>query len=186
MRQPLQLIQAQDGFRVNAYVVELVQKHINDYENLWREQLKLFLQEDKYWDWLFKFGFISKQENLEGYAIECEDITQGLMMIETEMHGSRDTIGKRLIYVEAIASAPWNRIEIKRPPLFKGVGTALLKFARLRSVELGYEGRVGLHSLPSAEKFYEKLGMLNYGLEEDYDDMVYFEYRPLRQKQTES
>ncbi|GAB1544642.1 hypothetical protein NUACC21_73180 [Scytonema sp. NUACC21] len=55
--------------------------------------------------------------------------------------------------------------------MFKGVGTALLRFARLLSVELGYEGRVGLHSLPGAERFYEKQGMLDYGSEEDYDNL---------------
>jgi hypothetical protein len=41
-----------------------------------------------------------------------------------------------------------NRQLIQRPPKLKGVGTALLVFARTRSMELGYKGRVGLHSLP--------------------------------------
>ena len=28
------------------------------------------------------------------------------------------------------------------------------------SIELGYEGRVGLHSLPGAEEFYDNQGMI--------------------------
>jgi hypothetical protein len=140
----------------------------------------LFKQEDKYWDWRFKLRYIASQDNREGYAIECENQTQGLMMIETQMHGSRFNIGKKLVYVDGIAAAPTNRIQIQCPPQFKGVGTALLSFARIRSIELGYEGRVGLHSLLSAEGFYEKQNMSNYGKEEEYENLTYFEYGTLR------
>ena len=132
-------------------------------------------QEDKFWDWEFKLRFITTQENREGYAIEYEDETQGLMLFETQMHGSRLSEGKRLVYVDGIATAPWNREFVPNPPKVKGVGTALLAFARTRSLELGYEGRVGLHSLPGAEKFYERQGMFDLGQEEDYDNLVYFE-----------
>ena len=61
---------------------------------------------------IFKLEFITRQENHSGYAIECFDLTQGLMMVETQLHGSRDLIGKRLVYIEALTSAPWNRKEI--------------------------------------------------------------------------
>lgn len=177
MRTKIELIRGQDSMTVEAYLVELVQKHVNDYVLLWKEQLRLYEQEDKFWDWEFKLRFIiTRQENREGYAIEYEGETQGLMLIETQLHGSRFTEGKRLIYVEGIASAPWNRQFIQRPPKLKGVGTALLAFARTRSIELGYEGRVGLHSLPGAEEFYENQGMINLGEDEDYDDLIYFEY----------
>jgi hypothetical protein len=35
--------------------------------------------------------------------------------------------------------------------------------AQLRSEELGYGGLVGLHSLPGAEAFYRKMGMIDGG-----------------------
>ncbi|AHJ28569.1 hypothetical protein NSP_22370 [Nodularia spumigena CCY9414] len=98
------------------------------------------------------------------------------MIIETQLHGSRLAEGQRLIYVDGIASAPWNREMIQRPPNYKGVGTALLSFARTGSLELGYNGRVGLHSLPGSEKFYDLQGMIDVGEDEDYDDLIYFEY----------
>jgi len=177
MRIKVELIRGQDSMTVEAYLVELAQKHVNDYVLLWKEQLRLYGQEDKFWDWEFKLQFIiRRQENREGYAIEYEGETQGLMLIETQLHGSRLKEGKRLIYVDGVASAPWNRQFIQRPPKLKGVGTALLVFARTRSIELGYEGRVGLHSLPGAEEFYENQGMINLGEDEDYDDLIYFEY----------
>jgi hypothetical protein len=177
MRSTVRLIRTQDNVVVEAGLVELQTKHANDYNCTWKEQLRLSAQEDKFWDWEFKLQFvISRQQNREGYAIEYEGETQGLMIIETQMHGSRLTSGKRLVYVDGIASAPWNREVIKRPPKYKGVGTALLSFARTRSLELGFEGRVGLHSLPGAERFYDHQGMIDLGEDEDYDDLVYFEY----------
>lgn len=54
--------------------------------------------------------------------------------------------------------------------------TNQLTFARLRSVELGYGGRVGLHSLPNAEGFYEQLQMSDYGPDLEKNGLVYFEY----------
>lgn len=173
----VELIRGQDSIAVEADLVELAQKHVNDYTSKWKEQLRLYGQEDKFWDWEFKLKFIiNRQENREGYAIEYSGETQGLMLIETQMHGSRISEGKRLVYIDGIASAPWNREFIQRPSKLKGVGTALLAFARNRSIELGYEGRVGLHSLPGAEEFYDNQGMIDLGEDEDYDDLVYFEY----------
>ncbi len=177
MQTRVRLIRGRDSMTVEADVVELTQKHADDYTGQWKEQLRLYEQEDKFWDWEFKLEFvINRQPNREGYAIEYEDETQGLMIIETQLHGSRLAEGQRLIYVDGIASAPWNREMIQRPPNYKGVGTALLSFARTRSLELGYNGRVGLHSLPGSEKFYDLQGMIDLGEDEDYDDLIYFEY----------
>ncbi|MBD2457725.1 GNAT family N-acetyltransferase [Nostoc sp. FACHB-87] len=177
MQSNVRLIRGQDSITVKADLVELTQKHADEYTSRWKEQLKLHGQEDKFWDWEFKLQFvISRQPNREGYAIEYDSETQGLMLMEAKLHGSRLTPGKRLVYVDGIASAPWNREAIQRPPKYKGVGTALLSFARKRSLELGYEGRVGLHSLPGVEKFYDRQGMIDLGEDEDYDDLVYFEY----------
>ncbi len=180
MRRRIEIKRGIDNTNVEAYLVDLSQNHVDDYTNCWVESLRLFTQEDKYWDWGFKLKYISNSDNLEGYAVEHQNQTQGLMIIETQMHGSRLNTGKRVVYVEGIVTAPTNRVEIQRPPQFKGVGQALLKFARIRSVELGYGGRVGLHSLRSSEGFYEKQNMSNCGPEVEYDNLVYFEYGVLR------
>jgi hypothetical protein len=185
VQRKISLKRGSDNTSFEAYLVDLGQRHVDDYVNDWVENLRLFTQEDKYWDWIFKLRYLSHQENLEGYAVECDNKTQGLMLIETQMHGSRLNFGKKLVYVDGIATAPTNRIEIQRPPQFKGVGQALLIFARIRSIELGYEGRVGLHSLPGSVGFYEKQNMLNCGPEEEYDNLIYFEYGVLRRKSGE-
>jgi hypothetical protein len=81
-----------------------------------------------------------------------------------------------VVYIEALASAPWNRKTIQKPPELKGVGTVLLNFARFRSLNLGYEGRVALHALPGAERFYDSRNMMNFGADADKEDLIYFEY----------
>lgn len=49
------------------------------------------------------------------------------------------------------------------------------------SIELGHEGRIGLHSKPVSESFYrEKLGLLDLGLDVVEDgEWVYFEATPM-------
>ena len=96
--------------------------------------------------------------------------------METQWHRSHLPERWPLVYVEAIASAPWNRIEIERPPWLRGIGRRLLAFSRVRSAELGYGGRVGLHSLSGAEGFYQQLLMPDYGADPEKDGLVYFEY----------
>lgn len=56
----------------------------------------------------------------------------------------------------------------------------LLNFARFRSLDLGYEGRVALHALPGAERFYDSRNMMNFGADSDKEDLIYFEYGRLR------
>jgi hypothetical protein len=153
---PVNLVSGRDGQVVKATLLSLAQNHVADFESLWSEQLQEFSQEDKYWDWAFKERWASSNANYECYAIEYNGQTQGLMMVETQWHPSQFYPGKRLLYIEALSVAPWNRRRIHQPPRFKAVGSALLAFSRLRSVELGYEGRVGLHALPDAEGFYER------------------------------
>ena len=82
---------------------------------------------------------------------------------------------RRLIYVDYLATAPWNRPSIQKPIEYRAVGTVLLEFAKYRSEELNYGGLVGLHALPRAVPFYEKLGMSNCGTDPEKENLVYFE-----------
>jgi hypothetical protein len=75
-----------------------------------------------------------------------------------------------------LATAPWNRLSNPDPRGFRAVGSALFRFARFRSEELGYGELVGLHSLPAAEAFYRKLGMIDGGADAEKDNLTYFEW----------
>jgi hypothetical protein len=179
---PVSLVRGHDQQSVEARLLDLQPRHVADFQSLWQAQLRQFSQADKYWDWAFKEQLAIRDVNYKGYAVECEGRTHGLMMLETQWHSSQFYPGQRLVYVAALSVAPWNRLPIQNPPQFKTVGSALLSFSRLRSVELGYGGRVGLHALPGATGFYEHKNMMR--LDPDPDDRIdadeelltYFEY----------
>jgi GNAT superfamily N-acetyltransferase len=176
VQQSIQLVRGRDNQIVEATLLSLAPKHLDDFDNLWLQQLLLYRQEDKYWDWVLKKRMSLNNENYESYAIEYEERTQGLMWIETQWHRSQVEVERRIVYVEALATAPWNRRTIQQPPELKGVGTLLLNFARRRSLDLGYEGRISLHALPEAQRFYDSRNMMNFGPDPDKEDLIYFEY----------
>ncbi|MDE2362149.1 MAG: hypothetical protein KGM42_05675 [Hyphomicrobiales bacterium] len=78
-------------------------------------------------------------------------------------------------------------ISTSTPPDFEGsrhtvavstisrVALALLTGAVARSREAGFKGRLGLHSLPQADSFYRRIGMIDLGLDSAYQNLRYFE-----------
>jgi len=57
----------------------------------------------------------------------------------------------------------------------------LLRFSKIRSLALGYKGRVGLHALPNAEGFYERRNMMRFDFPaeayaDDDEPLTYFEH----------
>lgn len=180
----IKTVELQEGPTGNIVVADLVTlnaKHVEDYEQVWREPLRELDEEDKTMSWRFKKQLAERHSYNEAYALEAEGLTQGMILLETQNRWSLFTQGKRIVYVEAIVSAPWNRYWIQRPPELKGVGRSLLDFAKQRSFELGYGGRIGLHSLPGAIGFYENRGLTRLELApEDIIDpeenVPYFEY----------
>lgn len=171
---------------VEATLMEIAQHHVDDFETYWKAALIELSQEDKFLDWAFKKRAAASYANYECYAVEAEERTQGLMMIETQWHYSVLAEGQPLVYIEALSVAPWNRARQQGLRRFNRVGTELLNFSRMRSEALGYGGRVGLHSLPEAEGFYEKRNMTRCDpepdpfMDEDESPLAYFEYPPLR------
>lgn len=176
MQQTLELRQG-NGELVEVTLCTMQLQHLDDFNIIWQGLLAEMGEEDAFWSWARKKELALNDNRYEAYAIEYEDLTQGLMWLETQWHRSRMRSHQPLVYVEALASAPWNRSRTNPIPSFIGVGTALLRFARQRSLQLGYRGRLGLHALPGSESFYENLNMLNFGYDPDRE-MVYFEYGP--------
>ncbi|HEY9662659.1 MAG TPA: hypothetical protein V6C65_29745, partial [Allocoleopsis sp.] len=169
-----QLEQA-NGEIVTALICPMVQQHLDDFNLVWKPMLEAVDGEDAFWDWARKKRLALSDDRYEAYALEQDNLTHGLLWLETQWHCSQWAIGQPLVYVEALASAPWNRRSLDPQPWFRGVGSALLEFARRRSLDLSYGGRLGLHALPSSESFYESRNMLNLGYDPD-KEMVYFEY----------
>lgn len=176
VRYEVPIIREQDGEAVPALLMTMEEKHLNDFEELWKRRLRRSEQEDEFWDWELKQRVYLSSANYEGYAIEYEQITQGLMLIETREHRSQFETDRRLVYVHSLATAPWNRPSLQSPVEFRAIGSTLLQFARFRSEELGYDGLVGLHALLGAEEFYRKMGMIDCGADETKENLTYFEW----------
>ena len=84
--------------------------------------------------------------------------------------------GRHLVYVDFVENAPWNRPELRNPPLYRGVGTILIRAAIELSKSEEFKGRIGLHSLPQANAFYANtIGMTDLGQDRDYQGLRYFE-----------
>lgn len=176
VRYEVPIIREQDAQAVTAWLVTLGEKHLDDFEVFWKGRLRRSEQEDQFWDWELKHRVYLSSANYEGYAVEHEQITQGLMLIETRGHRSQFEPHRRLVYVHSLASAPWNRPSLQNPVEFRAIGHTLLQFARFRSDELGYEGLVGLHALPGSEGFYRRMGMIDGGVDETKENLTYFEW----------
>ena len=132
--------------------------------------------ENSHCDWVRKAPQ-AEDGSLALYAVECESEVQGLMAISTRPREAILTEGSSLVYVEYIEAAPWNIRTKGHLPRFLGIGTALIADAVRISLEMGLGGRVGLHSLSQAERFYEqRCRMTCLGPDEDYYRLVYFEY----------
>lgn len=184
----VQLVRVKDAVSIAGSLVVLTRKHLDDFTTVWRERLRTSDDVDQYWDWekkqrIYVAGGIGMYE---GYAIECDQMTQGMMILQTRGYRSQVEASRRIVYVHSLATAPWNRISNPDPNGFRAVGGALLRFAKYRSEQLGYGGLVGLHSLPTAEEFYRKMGMIDGGVDVDKEKLTYFEwYHPSSSGQEE-
>jgi len=133
--------------------------------------------EDSHWDWRRKSRAATGLLGYHTLAIVCADDLQGLMMAN-DISSARlpQQFGKPLIYVDFLATAPWNRPQIQDPPRYRGVGQVFLLAAIELSMSVGFKGRVGLHSLPDAEAFYEnKCGFTRLGSDSSHQGLIYFE-----------
>ena len=168
--------------------------HLADWEGLWvPEQYKAVfnirriggerpnIPQNFHWNWREKMLHIKGYLAYPSFCIVCDGITQGLMIVDSaskrcKLDGQE---GNHLIYIEYVEAAPWNRSSLFTPPKYKGVGSILIAAAINLSKEEEFKGRIGLHSLPQANTFYENVcKMINFGPDPDYEDLCYFEMTP--------
>jgi hypothetical protein len=130
-----------------------------------------------HWNWAQKVPKFTLA-GYRGIGVESGGEMQGLMLIATANYTSRvgPDMGRPLVYIDFVESAPWNVTPLAEAPRFSGVGQRLVWAAVRVSFEEGFHGRVGLHSLPQAEVFYEqRCGMVRVGVDPDYESLTYFE-----------
>ena len=137
--------------------------------------------QSRHWDWRRKVEALQGMLASPGFSIVCDGLTQGLMIVDTAKHRCRidSQGGQHLVYVEFVENAPWNRAELFTPPRYRSVGSTLIRAAVSLSEESEFHGRIGLHSLPQADKFYANTcGMTDLGTDPDREGLRYFEMTP--------
>lgn len=133
--------------------------------------------EDAHWNWRLKALYGSHLLSTHSFALLCRGELQALM-IARDLASAKlpEQFGKPMVYLEFLATAPWNRPEFQQPVRYKGCGRTMILAAIEVSRACGGKGRIGLHSLPAAEAFYrEKCGMTALGQDAAHHQMMYFE-----------
>jgi hypothetical protein len=176
VEQIIRLERGVDRVKVDAVLMPLTDKHLIDFERDWQPLLAGTREADQFWDWEQKNRVYTRSPQYESYAIECDGMTQGLLLIAVSGYRSWFEPLRRLVYVHSVSTAPWNRAHLQPVVRYRLVGTTLLEFSRFRSDELGYGGLVGLHALPGAEEFYRRVGLVDCGMDEAKENLAYFEW----------
>ena len=135
------------------------------------------LPEHAHWDWERKLRKVTGLLGFAGYAIECDGIPQGLMLLDLNQTAKvSKQKGKPLVYVQYVEVAPWNSELLVKPIRYRGVGSLLIRAAIERSIDEEFHGRVGLVALPQAEGFYRNtIGMTDLGPQLEAQGLRYFE-----------
>jgi hypothetical protein len=130
-----------------------------------------------HWQWHKKVKETERLLSFPTMAVECGGTPQGLMLIRTDGQFCRlgNNSSRPLVYINLLATAPWNLPKVVSAPRFRGVGTILVRAAVETSIDLGFEGRIGLHSLPDAENFYERHRLTCLGPDPEHENLKYFE-----------
>lgn len=154
---------------------ELDDKNFDDFEQLWKPGFS-GLAPDSHWDWVAKAKDAVSSMALETFALECAGDTQGLMLVNLASFAKLSSqLGRDLLYIELIATAPWNRPTQSQAGIYKGVGRVLIATAIRFSIEQGFGGRIGLHSLPTSQSWYRDTIRLTDCGYDKAKDMQYFE-----------
>lgn len=200
MRVPAQIVDLARGVIVDAVLFDDVTvDHFVQTQQEWRpmvvEATRRMVErgvahelQPTHWHWNWENKSVQLgQFGLSFYGIEYAGQLQGLMKIDLAKYSARIPTqkGAELAYIDYLEAAPWNHREIAselgEKRRFAAVGTNLFAAAVQLSQQAGFEGRVGLHSLPhpQTEQFYQKTCRM-VPLERDSakQDLLYFETTP--------
>lgn len=132
-----------------------------------------------HWDWPRKVHEVEGLIGFRSFSVVSGGVTQGMMRVDlTKSARLEIQRGKPLVYVDYVEVAPWNQPMEFAASGYRGVGTALLIAATALSVEEGFKGRIGLHSLPQSEGFYLHYRMEDLGPDDRCQNLHYFEMTP--------
>jgi hypothetical protein len=140
----------------------------------WNEILGKYGAPDAHWDWQVKCGSTPAANQYLFALLNGSDVEAVMLLQPGRL--SRQSHQLPILYVDYLAIGPFNREPIQKPQRFRGLGTVLLGSAVNTSLNMGLEGRCGLHSLPQSEGFYRRAGMRDFDFDAAYMNLRYFEF----------
>lgn len=165
-----------------AEIKAMTNEHLRRVEVTWTaafEQRYRHQQHDEdSWMWCPGGGqldLLTERLRLQSFGLVAGETTVGVMFLNSQSHFSRLERQQPLVYINYVATAPWNRRNLDQVGQLRGVGTSLMDWANRYSREIGCEGRLGLHSLQSSNSFYTQLCFCNLGIDAARRGMSYFE-----------
>lgn len=137
------------------------------------------LPQSLHWNWALKTPQLQLLHAI-GFGVICEADWQGVMLLTTATTFARLPAdkGKPIAYIDYLETAPWNwRVpSVAQEGRYKGVGSVLFRQAIQQSVDEGFRGRIGLHSLPQSRGYYQNAcGMTPLGPDPNKQNLLYFE-----------
>lgn len=131
---------------------------------------------DGHWDWRNKMREAANEAYASFYA-SCGNSVEAVMECRL-LHFAREPsqANQPTVYINHVAVAPWNRNEIQNPRRIAKLGDLMIATAVSLSIDEGFGGRIGLHSLAQAEGFYQNCGMSDLGPDNNYGELCYFEF----------
>lgn len=135
--------------------------------------------ESLHWDWMAKSPLLRRLE-VTGTGMVVDGAWQGLMLTKSASYLTRlgADRGKPILYLDYVEVAPWNWpvAALGQQPRFRGVGSLLVAEAIRQSFAEGFHGRIGLHSLPQSEGFYQNVfGLTPVERDAAKQNLLYFE-----------
>jgi len=194
---PAYLLDAATGEPQAAEVWDAItERQLADFESDWKFALATAIKrlrlagierrnwpqtQSSHWDWRHKVDAFNGLLAKPSFSVMCQGRTQGLMIVDSLGRCKLETQkAKPLIYIDYLENAPWNRKELDCDQArITGVGQLLIRAAIELSINEGFAGRIGLHSLPQSNSFYAKTcGMTDLGVDSSKEGLKYFETTP--------
>jgi hypothetical protein len=137
-----------------------------------------------HWDWTSKAPQLDLLAN-SFVGLRIAGSLQGIMKLQLIGDFCRARLpeqkGQSMVYLDYLESAPWNLKPLMdalgQQTRYSGIGSRLVRQAVKMSVEEGFGGRLGLHSLPLTESFYRNVcGMTAVGRDPSKQNLLWCEF----------
>jgi len=136
----------------------------------WDEQLDTLSplddEPDSHWKWR---EIISYYQNDPKWVARCvrtgDGAIQGALLLRKMVKSVLEP-GKKAVFIDRVATAPWNRDKLAKTPHFRGVGAGFALYSIVLSYSQGFGGRVNLQAVAN-EDFHAKQGFEPTAIQQD-------------------